>query len=90
VTVDLLTDNEAAIRAFARAGFVAEREERDGETGKALPDHGETPIRIELTSARVAPASILICRYQLKAASVARERRTPPAMIARRPLRSPR
>lgn len=34
VTVDPLTDNERAIRAFARAGFVAEREDRDEETGK--------------------------------------------------------
>jgi aminoglycoside 6'-N-acetyltransferase len=34
VTVDPLTDNERAIRAFARAGFVVERESRDEETGK--------------------------------------------------------
>jgi RimJ/RimL family protein N-acetyltransferase len=34
VTVDPLIDNERAIRAFARAGFVAERENRDEETGK--------------------------------------------------------
>jgi aminoglycoside 6'-N-acetyltransferase len=34
VTVDPLTDNERAIRAFARAGFIAERESRDEETGK--------------------------------------------------------
>lgn len=34
VTVDPLTDNDRAIRAFARAGFVAERESRDEETGK--------------------------------------------------------
>jgi len=34
VIVDPLIDNERAIRAFARAGFVAERESRDEETGK--------------------------------------------------------
>jgi aminoglycoside 6'-N-acetyltransferase len=34
VTVDPLTDNDRAIRAFARAGFIAEREGRDEETGK--------------------------------------------------------
>jgi hypothetical protein len=34
VTVDPLTDNDRAIRAFARAGFIAERESRDDETGK--------------------------------------------------------
>lgn len=34
VTVDPLTDNQRAIRAFGRAGFVAERKDRDEETGK--------------------------------------------------------
>jgi aminoglycoside 6'-N-acetyltransferase len=34
ITVDPLIDNERAIRAWARAGFVAEREDTDEQTGK--------------------------------------------------------
>jgi aminoglycoside 6'-N-acetyltransferase len=34
VTVDPLLDNDRAIRAWARAGFVADHEDRDEQTGK--------------------------------------------------------